>query len=194
MCVLDLCLCVVYIFWIKQDVQTGFLVTFSGNMLKSRPLLCQDQAHCRLKEVPASQKTEYFYSSISSNRAEFVHTGMREWWVCETAAAAALLINAPPPPFINMQDAYITPMQSLFFPSAIYKAHSSHGEERSQFMLSPSRPTSPPPPPRGGAAGPDFRELLLESRHGRACEDRGRRTDRWGEGEITAGLLLMERM
>ena len=66
------------------------------------------------------------------------------------------------------------------FSWAIYKPSSMLGEERGQFMPCPSRPTHGP----WGRPGPDFRELLLESRHGRAGEE-GRRSDRWGRGGRT---------
>lgn len=78
------------------------------------------------------------------------------------------------------------------FSCAIYKPNSMQGKERGQFMPCPSRPTHGP----WGLLGPDFRELLLESRHGRASEERARRSDRWGgEGRGTGhGADLMTMM
>lgn len=94
-----------------------------------------------------------------------------------------LWMYQPPPLLIHKHTGclYNADADPPSFSSAIYKPSSMQGEERGQFMPCPSRPTHGP----WGLPGPDFRELFLESLHGRASEERGRRSDRWGRGKIT---------
>lgn len=98
--------------------------------------------------------------------------------ICSSSCSEDLWMPPPPSPtssFINTRDAYITPLQIPQFSCAIYKPSSMLGKkERGQFMPCPSRTNTWP---LGGCRAPDFRELLLESRHGRA-----RQSDRWGGG------------
>lgn len=108
-----------------------------------------------------------------------------------------------PPPFINTHDAYIIPMYPplpprpplplpSLFSSAIYKPNSIQGKEKKNrawpihavpFKTNtwPVGRCQPPHPhsththtcPSPPSPTPDFRELLIESRHGRTARREG---------------------